>query len=478
MLTQALIPAAGRGLRTWPKGRTVPKVLFPLEGKPLIQHNIELLRDHLGIRDITIIVGYEKEQIITHLGSGEALGVTIRYVTCAAPDVGLARGMLLARPYLRDRFVTILGDTVYIDSNHRDLFSLTTSTFDAVCSLLHTTELHEIKRNFSVTLNDNRITSLVEKPTVVENNWLGCGTYVFTPRIFDAIERTSPSPHSGRVELTDAIQLLAQSSPGVLAFYLKGMTFNINTIDDYHFAQFKIRALRFHDYRISVVIPAFNEAASIGHVVRDFKTVADEVFVVNNSSTDQTAAIAHGAGARVETVCLKGYGDTIRFGLDHASGDILVVVEADYSFRSRDLTKLLEYLKDADMVVGTRTTRELVQQGTNMHGLVRWGNVLVAKLIEALWWTHQPRFTDVGCTYRALWKDTYRAMKPYLRGVGPELSPEMMIAAVRMNHRVIEVPVSYHTRIGGESKHSANYAAIARTAFRMLRTMARMRVEV
>ena len=60
--------------------------------------------------------------------------------------------------------------------------------------------------------------------------------------------------------------------------------------------------------------------------------------------------VARQAGARVETVRLKGYGDTIRHGLDCAEGDILVVAEADYSFRARDLSKLLEYLKDADMV--------------------------------------------------------------------------------------------------------------------------------
>jgi glycosyltransferase involved in cell wall biosynthesis len=278
------------------------------------------------------------------------------------------------------------------------------------------------------------------------------------------------------VELTDAINTLAQGSPGVLAFYLKGMTFNINTVDEYHYAHYKVRTSRFPTYRVSVVIPAYNEAQSIAHVVRDFKAVADEVFVVNNSSADQTAAIAKDAGARVETVRLKGYGDTIRYGLDHASGDILVVTEADYSFRSRDLSKLLEYLKDSDMVVGTRTTRELVEQGTNMRGLVRWGNVFVAKLIEALWWKNQPRFTDVGCTYRVLWKETYHAIKPWLRAVGPELSPEMMIAAMQARRRVIEVPISYHKRIGGESKHSANYFAVSYTALRMLKTIIRMRV--
>ena len=170
-----------------------------------------------------------------------------------------------------------------------------------------------------------------------------------------------------------------------------------------------------------------------------------------------------------------GYGDTIRYGLDRAIGDILVVVEADHSFKSRDLSKLLEYLKDADIVIGTRTTKEKIEQGANMRGLLRWGNVVVAKGVEVLWWKQQPRFTDVGCSYRAFWRETYQAIRPLLRGVGPELSPEMMIAVLQVNKRIIEVPVSYHQRIGGESKHSASYFKISQTALRMLRTILRQR---
>ena len=110
-----------------------------------------------------------------------------------------------------------------------------------------------------------------------------------------------------------------------------------------------------------------------------------------------------------------------------------------------------------------------------MRGPVRWGNAVVAKGVEALRWKQQPRFTDVGCTYRVLWRETYQAIRPLLRGVGPELSPEMMIAVLQVNKRIIEVPVSYHQRIGGESKHSANYFKISQTALRMLRTILRHR---
>jgi len=475
MLTRALIPAAGRGLRAYPKTSRIPKALLEIDGQPIIARNIGLLRDHLGIRDITVIVGHLGGQIREFLGDGSRLGVSLRYLECPDPEIGLARGMLLSKDLFREPFVTILGDEVYLDTNHSRLPELLERPFEAVCGILHTEDLHQIKHNYAVRIQDGRITSLVEKPAVIENDLLGCGTYVFTPGIFQAIQATPPNRRTGRTELTDAIDRLAAGVPGVIPFFLEGTYFNINTIDDYNYAQYAIRAAHFPQRKVSVIIPAYNEEHSIGYVVRDFRRAADEVFVVDNSSRDRTAEAAREAGARVETVKLIGYGDTIRYGLDHARGDILVVVEADFSFRARDLSKILEYLKDADMVVGTRTTREMVEQGANMRGPVRWGNVLAAKFVELLWWGQQPRFTDVGCTYRALWKDAYLAIRPLLRGVGPELSPEMMVAALKARKRVIEVPVSYHRRIGGESKHSANYWRISRTALRMLRTVLRQR---
>ena len=72
-VTQALIPAAGRGLRAYSKTRYLPKPLLEIDGKTLLQRNIEILRDELFIKNITVIVGYEGEQIISRFGSGSPL---------------------------------------------------------------------------------------------------------------------------------------------------------------------------------------------------------------------------------------------------------------------------------------------------------------------------------------------------------------------------------------------------------------------
>ena len=155
-----------------------------------------------------------------------------------------------------------------------------------------------------------------------------------------------------------------------------------------------------------------------------------------------------------------------------------VLVEADATFAARDLGKLLEFLKDADMVIGTRTTRQMIQQGANMDGLLRWGNVFVGKLIEALWWRVEPRFTDVGCTYRAIWRDVYRKIRPYLGRDDAAFSPEMMIETLRVRGRVIEIPVSYYRRRGGASKHSATRWHSVRTGLKMLNVILRKRLNL
>jgi glycosyltransferase involved in cell wall biosynthesis len=229
---------------------------------------------------------------------------------------------------------------------------------------------------------------------------------------------------------------------------------------------------------VSLVIPAYNEEATIGQVVAEFRQQPhlDEIVVVDNNCRDRTAEIAAAAGARVVAESRPGYGSALLAGMDAAKGDILVLTEADGSFRARDVGKLLVYLDDAGVVLGTRTTKQMVEQGANMRFLLRWGNVFMAKFLQLCWLRPaEPRFTDVGCTFRALSRSTFQRIRPLLRETGPAFSPEMMCAALQARCRVIEVPVTYSRRMGGESKHSDTFLRQARTALKMFRTICRKR---
>lgn len=234
----------------------------------------------------------------------------------------------------------------------------------------------------------------------------------------------------------------------------------------------------FRGRTVSLVIPAYNEAETIGGVVAEFSADSrlDEIVVVDNNCRDRTAEFATAAGARVVAEAKAGYGAALTAGMDAATGDILVLVEADGSFRARDVVKLLVYLEDASMVMGTRTTRQMVQQGANMGFMLRWGNVFMAKFLQLCWMRpSEPRFTDVGCTFRALTRETWRRIRSRLRETGPAFSPEMMCAALQERCRIIEVPVTYSNRMGGESKHSDTFGRQARTAWKMFRTICRKR---
>jgi len=446
--------------------------MLEVAGKPLLVRNVELLRDALGIREIILVVGHLSAYIREQLGDGRQLGVALRYVDNPRVDDGLGTLLPVVEPLVREPFVLVLGDELYLGTNHAALADVP-SPWTAVCALHRTEDLDVVRKNYTVEAAGGRITALIEKPDAPAGPWVGCGTFLFDPAIFADAAATPRSPRTGRIELIDVVQHAVARGAPVRPFELTGHYVNVNAIDDLHAANFLARALEPH--RVSVVIPAYNEAASIGHVVRDFRDHADEIVVMDNQSPDGTGAIARDLGAVVHSQPLRGYGDALRRGMDAATGDILVLVEADRTFNVRDLGKLLEYLKDADMVVGTRTTRQMIAQGANMDSLLRWGNVAAGKLVEALWWGLEPRLTDVGCTYRALWRDAYRRIRPCLTEDGPAFSPEMMIEVLRMEGRLIEIPVNYHRRRGGASKHSTSRWHSMKTGLRMLRLILQKR---
>ncbi len=159
--------------------------------------------------------------------------------------------------------------------------------------------------------------------------------------------------------------------------------------------------------RVSVVLPAYNEGKNVFCASREFLDipVVDEVVVVDNNSIDETWAEASRSGARTVKEPQQGYGFALRRGLAEARGDLIVLCEPDGTFVPKDLYKLLAYAEDFDMVLGTRTTQELIWQGANMRQAIRLGNLAVAKLLELLF--DGPSLSDCGCTFRLLSRSAY-----------------------------------------------------------------------
>ncbi len=473
-----VIPAAGRGVRIYPKTRTVPKVMLNIGGKPILQRNIELMRDKLGIKEIYIAVNYLDHVIKNYFGDGSRFGVKITYVVNDDMSKGLVNSIYVMKEHVKTDFLVILGDEIYIDSSHDKLLKPKPRNFDAVIGIKRAKSALEIKKNYSVEIGNGKVKALVEKPETIINDYVGCGTYLFSPKIFEYIENTPKSKRSGIVELTDVIDKMAKEGV-VLPFFIGGDYVNVNTSEDLNYANYMWKHLNFDKYKVTVIIPAYNEEKTIAEVVEDYKAsrYADEVLVVDTNSTDNTDKIAREHGAKVITKSgpLSGYGEKLRYAMEQTKNDIMILTEADGSFRAKDIPKILEYMKDADMVLGTRTTRQMIEQGANMDWFLRWGNVFLGKVAEVLWWKQEPRFTDVGCTYRGIWKDVFEQIKDNLSAKGPEFSPEMIVEVLRVKKRIVEIPVSYYRRGGGESKHSKSKLKSFRTGLKMLSLIIRKR---
>lgn len=195
--------------------------------------------------------------------------------------------------------------------------------------------------------------------------------------------------------------------------------------------------------RISVIIPALDEEAAIGGVVREVpRALASEVIVVDNGSTDRTAAVAAAAGARVVREPRRGYGSACRAGVGAAAGDILVFLDGDRNEDPAEMDRVLAPVLagQADLVVGSRV------RGPTGPGALspqqRAGNRVVTALLR---WLYGLRLTDIG-PYRAI-----RAAA--LHDLGLEHPTygwpvEMIVKAARRGYRIVEVPVSCRPRLG------------------------------
>lgn len=233
--------------------------------------------------------------------------------------------------------------------------------------------------------------------------------------------------------------------------------------------------------RVAVVFPAYNEEAGISAAVADFQgagggLVVDEIVAVDNNSRDGTAAAIRASGATYVLERRQGYGHALQRGMAEAcarNADLIVLAEPDGTFAGKDVLKLLAFADDFDLVMGTRTTPELIWQEANMGRFLRWGNWAVAKLLQVLF--GGPSLSDCGCTLRLLRRDGYLRLRDGFSVGGSYFLPEMVCLALLSGLRVVEVPVNYRGRTG-ESKITGSPATAVRVGLQMIALIVRYRV--
>ncbi len=205
---------------------------------------------------------------------------------------------------------------------------------------------------------------------------------------------------------------------------------------------------------ISVVIPVFNEEATVGDIVtRTKKTlvklgVSYEILVVDDGSDDKSEDIPQDLGANVLRYPHRGKGFALRSGFRQAKGEIVVTLDADGSHQPEEIPLVLRYLLEdrADFIVGSRFSNSEANK-TKIPKINRIGNKLFNNLTGYLTGVN---ISDSQSGFRAIRTSLIKRMK--LRSHGYEVESEMLVKALRISARVAETPISFDQRTVGRSK--------------------------
>ncbi|XLS28714.1 glycosyltransferase family 2 protein [Flavobacteriaceae bacterium M23B6Z8] len=199
--------------------------------------------------------------------------------------------------------------------------------------------------------------------------------------------------------------------------------------------------------KIKVVIPAYNEADSIALVLNEIPSIVNEIIVVNNNSTDQTALVAQENGATVLTEKNRGYGYACLKGLEYIAHqnekpDIVVFLDGDYSDYPEELTKIVGPIihEDVDLVIGARVKN--LREKHSMTPQQVFGNWLATSLMKIFF---KAKFTDLG-PFRAIKYDTLLSLEMADKTYG--WTVEMQLKILRKKLTYTEIPVRYKKRIG------------------------------
>ena len=225
---KAVVLAAGKGTRLRPLTEDKPKGLVEVNDKPIVTHCLEQLAE-LGAEEFIIVVGYRKEDIISHYDD-EFEGIPITYAHQRKQD-GLAHALLTVEEHIDDDFMLMLGDNIF-NANLEDV--VRRQQEDRADAAFLTEEVpYEDASRFGVcdTNSYGEITDVVEKPEDPPSNLVMTGFYTFTPAIFHACHLVQPS-NRGEYEISEAIDLLIRSGRTIDAIRMDGWRVDVGYPED------------------------------------------------------------------------------------------------------------------------------------------------------------------------------------------------------------------------------------------------------
>ena len=219
--------------------------------------------------------------------------------------------------------------------------------------------------------------------------------------------------------------------------------------------------------RVSVVIPARNEAKNLRHVLPFIPALVDEIVLVDGQSVDNTITVAQQLFPTIRVIQQsgKGKGDALRVGFAACTGDIIVMLDADGSADPAEIPRFVEALiAGSDFAKGSRFV-----DGGGSHDITflrRTGNYLLGTLVNLLFWTH---FSDLCYGYNAFWKRCLDDINIDCDGF--EIETLLNLRMHKAQFKIVEVPSFEYSRVHGESN-----LRTFRDGWRVLKTIVQERL--
>jgi glycosyltransferase involved in cell wall biosynthesis len=198
----------------------------------------------------------------------------------------------------------------------------------------------------------------------------------------------------------------------------------------------------YNGHTISIVVPCLNEEHGIRALLGRIPSYIDEVVVIDNGSTDATAAVAQSLGARVVHEAQPGYGRAYKAGIPAASSEIIITMDGDGSYPADQCELLLKPLTDGEAQFISGSRFPLTEAGS-MNRLNHIGNTALTLCANILFWQH---LRDSQSGMWAFPKTLYTQIVPTSNGMA--FSQELKLNAIRAGITFREVPISYYPRIG------------------------------
>jgi glycosyltransferase involved in cell wall biosynthesis len=306
---------------------------------------------------------------------------------------------------------------------------------------------------------------------LVNITWLGLNLYSwvvhglqFLLQGMNFTESVYASAYLKWILLADVLWLVI-----ILIFLLKRK--NYKTDANLHYLKYN----QIKKPKICVSMHAYNEELGIEQSVKDFINQKNvfQLNVIDNHSTDNTIEIAKRFGANVITKNKnKGYAHSWVLGLKEAlktDANIIVLTDADGTFNGYDIDKMIPYLENCDMVIGSRLTQVLSEKGNQNSMFYVWGNKFIASLLQIKYFSlsHMGvlQLTDAGCSYRCIRRESLEKIidKFSISGTdevipianGSRIALFTTSMAIENNLKIVEIPITFKKRIGN-SKFTNN----------------------